>query len=116
MKIKFKFLAGTLVCFLLIFEAGACDRYCYSCSNCTAEINAAFSGETICLSDDITGNNSACINHPVNFSSRVFDCRNHKVNGTGAGGAGYGFYVFNQNNVSIINCSIENYDYGIYLF
>ena len=56
-----------------------------------------------------TGPNGVII---INSSDIILDCNNATLNGTGSG---YGIYNPGFDNVTIKNCKITNYEYGIYI-
>jgi len=47
----------------------------------------------------------------LNSSNILLDCDSASLNGTGAG---YGIHIENKNNVTIKNCNVMHYKYGIY--
>jgi parallel beta-helix repeat protein len=97
---------------------GTCDRFCYNCSNCTAEIALASAGETVCLAENITAYPSTCINFTRNATT--FDCQGHTITGTRAS-ASYGIYVNARTlgqvrDSQIKGCNVGAFGINIYLY
>ncbi len=87
-----------------------CNYYCYTCDNCKSKINSAGAGETICLNWNIRNHVGTCINNPLNFSNKIFDCRGHTIQGNSSGD---GIYLNGKSNNTIRNCIITNFTTGI---
>jgi len=69
---------------LLLQMGYATDRYCSSCSDCTAKIASSAAGDVITLTADITGGDEC-----ISFSDRaglLFDCSGHRITGTAHNG------------------------------
>ncbi len=65
--------------------------------------------ENTILTQDYTST-STCIT--INASNIILDCQNHKIESNGNGN---GIIATNQNNVTIKNCIMENFENGIHL-
>lgn len=102
---------------------GVCD--CSNCSDCTNALNDNVNCyTTIDLQSDIEIASGNCINAPVNFSNKDFNCNNHIINITGDG---KGIYLFRSapavqfSNIDIENCRVYVAGtgatvYGIYVY
>jgi parallel beta-helix repeat protein len=66
----------------------------------------------VTLVADIIDYAGTCINNPTNFTNKTFDCQGHTIDGTGSGWA---ISLGGKNNNTIKNCTISEFDGGIYL-
>ena len=120
-NISYGFLVFCLVFGLSGGVSAACDIYCDSCDTCTAEINAASAGETICLNQSIYNHSGTCINNPSGFNNKVFDCQENTIAGDDIGvyplgvEQFHGIYLSNKINNTIKNCIVSDFVYGISL-
>ncbi|MCX8194226.1 MAG: right-handed parallel beta-helix repeat-containing protein [Candidatus Pacearchaeota archaeon] len=103
-------LAFALIFFAATVKADIC--HCNDCSSCNDALNNESCREVL-LDSDIVDYGSTCIDNPVNFSNKLFDCRGHKIDGDDSGQ--YGIYLENKNNNTIRNCVISDFNHGIYL-
>ncbi len=108
--------------FLLIFQVqawnnlgnGICE--CSDCNDCTNALNDNENcSNTVKLNQSITNQAGSCINNPVNFTNRTFDCQGHTIDGDNSG-TDYGIYLNGKQNNTIKNCIITNFYHGIYLY
>ena len=113
----FKNVACGLLIFGLIFGScvSACDHYCNSCDDCEAKITLASSGQTICLSQNITNHAATCINDPSGFSNKILDCQGHTIDGKDEFNT-YGIYAENREDLTIKNCVLTDWMSGIRLY
>ncbi len=100
------------------YNAYACD----SCSDCTAKIAAANIGDVITLTKSImnVSTSTACIMFN-NKQGVTFDCNGYAIDSINVSYGvyqGYGIYVLGSNtndNNTIKNCYVTNFQYGIYI-
>jgi PGF-pre-PGF domain-containing protein len=104
-----------LVLFLSFHNAGAATYECSSCEECTAYIQNSSSGDVIKLNRDLQNISGDCIE--LNVSNITFDCQFHVIEGHWPGFMGVGIYngLFYVHEVTIQNCNIKNFQYGIIL-
>ncbi|OQX22279.1 MAG: hypothetical protein BWK75_01230 [Candidatus Altiarchaeales archaeon A3] len=88
------------------FTIIACS--CINCSDCENKLNSASCSE-IKLNANITNFTGTCINNPVNFSNKIFDCQGHIISGNNSGIGILTTYP----NATVKNCMIYNFSYGI---
>ena len=86
---------------------------CGSCSDCSAKLSSAGSGDKVILSQDITASGSHCID-VEGKEGITFDCNGHSITGSDTDGA-YGISIVDTSNSVFENCRIEDFDKGIYL-
>jgi len=98
---------GEIIKYVLV-ETG--ETTCNSCEDCSAKLNGDY--DVVKLAVDIANHSGTCINNPENFTNKIFDCQGHTISGSGANN---GIYVTNHDNVTIKNCVVKNFTYGIYL-
>ena len=92
---------------------GVC--YCSNCDDCEERLNDPVCREVM-LDADITNYAGTCINNPLNFNNKIFDCKGHKIAGDGVvGWNDYGIYLNGKSNNTLRNCIITDFYYGIYL-
>ena len=84
---------------------------CNSCDSCETALNVV-GADTVVLTTDITSSGT-CINDPANSDNKIFDCQGHSITGITTG---YGFYVNGENNVTLQNCVIDNFQYNTYFY
>jgi len=91
------------------------DCTCISCDDCEAKLNDP-SCDVVNMTTNIQQLNDSCINDPVNFSNKVFDCKNHHLYGNDTATAlNMGIYLkYGRENNTIKNCMISGFYYGIY--
>jgi len=80
--------------------------YITDCTNITQP------GEYVLANDIIDSNASTCIS--IQADNVTFDCQGHTIDGIGASDS-YGIYVGGHNYVTIENCVLSDWFYGIYL-
>jgi len=96
----------------LIQGVSATSTICNSCSDCTIKLNGGY--DTVILSADISNSNGTCI--IFNASNILFNCNGYKIEGIKQQRKSvYGMYVANNGNITISNCLVINYTYGIEL-
>jgi parallel beta-helix repeat protein len=66
------------------------------------------------LTSDIIDYAGTCINNPVNFNNKIFDCQGHVIDGNLTSNS-YGIYLSSHANNTIRNCTVTEFYYGIYL-
>ncbi len=86
---------------------------CSDCNDCTDKLNN-LSCAIVALNWNITNHSGTCINNPVNFTNRIFDCQRNTIDGDDLGND-YGIYLSGKQNNTIRNCIITDFSYGIYL-
>ena len=86
---------------------------CDSCASCTSKLNDP-SCNVVNLTADISSVSGTCIDNPVNFSNKVFDCQGHLIDGDGSG-TDYGIYLLGKQNNTIRNCNVSDFEYGFFL-
>jgi parallel beta-helix repeat protein len=87
--------------------------FCDSCSSCTDALNNA-SCAYVYLTSDIIDYAGTCINNPVNFNNKIFDCQGHVIDGNLTSNS-YGIYLSSHANNTIRNCTVTEFYYGIYM-
>ncbi len=87
------------------------DCNCSSCEECNQKLNHT-SCSIVILNASITNQTGSCIDNPIGFNSKIFDCQGHTIDGTGSGN---GIYLNGKSNNTIKNCTITNFYEGIYL-
>ena len=108
-----------IMIFLFSSVVMAADWNCINCSDCNSKINLASAGDTIYLDASISNQNGDCI--LLNKSYITLDCQDNVINGDGDS-TGYGIYVSDPDfpyedlsNITIKNCIVNEFKYGIYL-
>jgi len=88
---------------------------CNSCSDCVSAINSNIRNE-IHLVQNITAEvgtyDCICSAGPLIIDNKVFDCLGNSITGLNSGN---GFCLYNNIGVTIRNCTIANFSYGIYM-
>lgn len=107
MEFKISYLLSALL--LLFGTAYAANYDCNGCSDCTAKIAASSPGDIITLTTDTAGD--TCIDLSSK-SGLVYDCAGHTLQGTGQNGRGV--QIGYGGNVTVKNCRISSFYYGIY--
>ncbi|MEM4195322.1 MAG: right-handed parallel beta-helix repeat-containing protein, partial [Candidatus Anstonellales archaeon] len=98
--------------FFAVFSLSWADTCtCTDCATCTDALNNG-SCDIVQLTADISNQPFTCIDNPENFTNKTFDCQGHTIDGTYNG---YGIYLEEKSNISIINCSVREFEYGFYL-
>ncbi|OQX17992.1 MAG: hypothetical protein BWK75_07025, partial [Candidatus Altiarchaeales archaeon A3] len=89
---------------------------CSDCSDCTNQLNNN-SCAIVVLKQNITNYSGICINNPINFTNRIFDCQGHSIDGNDIFDSlpDAGIYLNGEQNNTIRNCVITDFAYGIYL-
>lgn len=106
-----------LLTYIMIFvittsEVNAITCYCSDCSECTTQVNNV-TCDIVELTANIVDNVGYCINNPINFHDKTFDCKGNFIDGIGAGTIG--IYVVSKSYIVIKNCEIKDFSYGIHL-
>lgn len=84
---------------------------CSSCDECEEKLNNPVCS-VVKLNKSISGYSGTCINNPVNFTNKTFDCQGHTIDGDGLGtwqNPTYGIYLNNKQNNTIKNCIITDF-------
>ena len=103
-----------LVLFISISSAYTVFNNAFYCSGgCIDCINALNNNtyNTVYLNSSLTSLGT-CINHPSNFSNKIFDCRNNTIIGPGGS---YGIYTEGKTNLTIRYCAVHNFTRGIHI-
>lgn len=80
-----------------------------ACSDCVnATNNNTYS--IIYMNANIAGATGNCIDNPANFSNKIFDCNGSTIS---ASGSGIGIYALSKENITIRNCDISEFAYGM---
>ncbi|MBD3247277.1 hypothetical protein GF378_01510, partial [Candidatus Pacearchaeota archaeon] len=90
---------------------------CVNCSDCETKLNnpsCSYVDLTQGAEVSGTGGTFYCINDPINFTNKIFDCNNHLINNTGTT-QNRGIYLDGNDNNTIKNCVVANFEYGIRL-
>jgi nitrous oxidase accessory protein NosD len=71
----------------------------------------------VCLSADLTTANSSGVAINIAASDVVLDCNGYRIDGSGAGTATamYGIYSLNRSHVTVRNCDVRGFYFGIVL-
>ena len=89
--------------------ANGCDVYCDSCDTCTGNLSSA---QHVCLSTNLSINGSTCVT--VGANNSVFDCAGYSITGNDTS-LKKGVYVDDVDNITVSNCVVSDFDFGIYL-
>ncbi|ODS35834.1 hypothetical protein BEH94_05620 [Candidatus Altiarchaeales archaeon WOR_SM1_SCG] len=84
---------------------------CSNCSDCTAKLSDP-NCNVVALTVDITDHSGTCIDNPISFSNKIFNCQGYMIDGDESGNS-YGIFTNSQNNITIQNCNITNFQYAI---
>ncbi|CEG13985.1 hypothetical protein MSIBF_A840002 [groundwater metagenome] len=114
-------------------ENNVCAELCYghngngSCviksgENCSC-INEALNDNLRCyievkLNNSIINWTETCVDNPLNFTNKIFDCQGHIIDGDDSGtllDPTYGIYLYGRQNNTIKNCIVTDFEFGIYL-
>jgi len=89
---------------------------CSSCGECNEKLNET-SCSVVNLNASIINQTGSCINNPVNFNNKIFDCQGNAINGNGVDewGTDAGIYLSDKQNNTIKNCIITGFYHGIYI-
>ncbi|CEG12984.1 hypothetical protein MSIBF_A3030005 [groundwater metagenome] len=90
------------------------DCNCSSCEECNKKLNHT-SCSIIILNAGITNQTGTCIDNPLNFNNKIFDCQGYVIDGDDSGND-YGIYLNDRQNNTIKNCIITDFYDGIYLY
>lgn len=105
---EFKKISVMLVFFFSIFI-----KFAYATTYISFCQELSTPGETYILTADIIdSSNVACFN--ITASNITLDCQNHIIDGVGTSGT-YGIYT-TEENITIKNCVLSDWNYGIYLY
>ncbi|MEM5871293.1 MAG: hypothetical protein QW051_00300 [Candidatus Aenigmatarchaeota archaeon] len=99
---------------LLIARASADVCNCNSCSSCTNALNNASCTE-VRLTTNITNYSGTCINNPISFNNKIFNCQNYFLIGNISAYGSYGIYLNNKQNNTILGCGFKNFERGLFL-
>jgi len=87
---------------------------CSSCDDCEQKLNSS-KCDIVLLTKDIYLQQGTCIDNPVNFRNKVFDCQKNIIEGDDIG-FDAGIYLKEEiEGVTIRNCVLSNFAYGIYI-
>lgn len=84
---------------------------CDSCEDCTNALNSEKCRE-VKLIVNITSHYGNCIDNPLNFKNKIFDCQGNRISGDGGGS---GIYLNRKQDNIIRNCAISYFEFGIYI-
>jgi len=87
------------------------DCNCSNCSDCMDKLNDP-ACSIVYLTENITNHSGTCINNPANFSNKVFDCQRNIIDGNDSGDG----IFFSNRDITIRNCVITDFNYGIYAY
>ena len=94
----------------------AADTTCNSCADCNTKL-ASGSWDTVTLTTDIINHEGACIGLLLGESNVVFDCDGHTIDGDGlAIDPEAGIAMMHGSGNTIRNCTVSDFNEGIYLF
>src|SRR3989338_9368066 len=102
----------SLAILLSSFKVIAAETTCSNCSDCNTKLNESWN--VVKLGNNIINSSGTCINNPVNFKNKVFDCQGYIIDGDYLG-IDYGIYLNGNSNDTITNCMISRYYDGIVL-
>ena len=86
---------------------------CVNCTDCENKLNNVLCSE-VNLTTNIINHSGVCINDPINFENKTFNCQNYLIDGDDTG-TDYGIYLSSKDNNTIKNCLITDFRFGIYL-
>ena len=97
-------------------SAGSQSTVC-TCTDCTSCINALNNASctTIKLTQNIINQSGTCINDPVNFNSKTFDCQGFTIDGDDVDDD-RGIQITDKTGNTIKNCIISDFGNGIFLY
>ena len=88
--------------------------YCNGCADCASKMNNPICTD-IRMTADVANHSGDCIRLPTGFQNKVFDCRGHTIDGDDSGND-YGIRLGINDNNTIQNCVITDFDIGIRLY
>jgi len=88
------------------------DCSCSTCGECKVKLNNPACA-VVALTTNIYNHSGTCINNPVNFSNKVFDCQGHTIDGAGSD---EGINIAWKSGNTIKNCNVRDYHYGVSLY
>jgi len=110
-----KWLLAFLTLLLLIYipqPVLSAEYTCDSCSGCSGNISSASSGDVVRLTTDIYADSTACIN--ISYVNGVtFDCDSYTIDGGDS--YTFGIDLDGSDYISIKNCRIQDFSYGIFV-
>ena len=87
-------------------QAFGLSTTCNSCTDCSSKLDGSY--DQVTLTQDISNSTGDCIT--FNGSDVIFDCNKYKIEGVYSG---TGVLNDGHNNVTIKNCAISRFSYGI---
>jgi hypothetical protein len=102
---------------LLASPASAAESY-DSCKGFIAALPAAIDGQGVyCLNKDLTSNLETGYGIEVKNSNVTIDCNGFKIGNLQAGfdNLAFGVYAVNRANVTVRNCNVRGYSWGVFL-
>ncbi|VVB53526.1 Periplasmic copper-binding protein (NosD) [uncultured archaeon] len=104
--------AGSGVCICgngLTTLGGNATDACVDCSMALGDTGPCGRGVRYAGTVPVNNYSGTCISWPFGFSNLFFDCQNNVLNG----GPNYGIMVIAANNVTIMNCVVHGFFYGV---
>lgn len=98
-------------------HAAAAESY-DSCTGYITSLPAVIASEgTWCLKQDLATSITSGFAIAINVNNATIDCNGFKVGGLGAGPStdAYGIYAGNHYHVTIRNCSVRGFNWGVWL-
>jgi hypothetical protein len=81
------------------------ECYCNSCASCSNQLNNQ-SCIIVKLTQNIVGSGTGCINNPLRFNNKIFDCQGYSINQSSR--TGYLINLNGKNGNTIKNCTLYN--------
>ncbi len=102
---------------IFLFEVDALSTTCSTCAECNTALNNN-TYEQVNLTENITILVGNCIDNPVNFNNKIFDCQGFTIDGDYYidWPLEYGIYLDNKENNTIKNCVSSGFEAGFYLY
>ena len=104
------------VVLVLSGSVNATSTTCTDCPTCNAALNNPLY-DTVYLEVNIPNQSGTCINDPLNFNNKIFDCQGNTIKGNNISEywPDAGIYLNGKSGNMIKNCLITNWDNGIHL-
>jgi len=88
----------------------SCGCGCDACEECTYKLNGS-ECNTVNVTANINHSGSRCINAPINFEDKTFDCKSYTITGVGNQ---HGIYQNSNNGTTVKNCILVNWSTAFY--
>jgi hypothetical protein len=106
---------GGVTILLLLYACAASGAdvtcNCSTCDECEAKLNDP-ACTIVTLTTDIKNQSGTCIDSPANFTNKVFDCKNHVIDGDDTG-VDFGIILQGKSGNTIQNCILCEFYEGI---